>query len=108
MDMNYPLLILLMTLGSAIPRIAPLCLASNAAMDPKVKAWLNHVPVAVFAGVVFPGVLVQNGDFQLPWNHPFPILAVVVAVAAFRLRSVPLPVVIGVGLLAALRYFHFL
>jgi len=89
------LAILAMALGSYATRAGGLWLMRRIKLSSGVEAWLNHLPGAIIAAVVAPGVLAAGPAEALAG------LATVVVAA--RTRSLPLAMLVGVGMVWGMR-----
>ncbi len=58
-----------MTFVTYLPRLIPL-LGRSEAMPEGVRRFLSYVPAAVFAALVFPGVLLTDGAVDIAVSNP--------------------------------------
>lgn len=96
--------ILGMALVTYIPRLFPLLMLSSMSLPPVAIAWLRYVPVAVLAAMLFPSILVNDGQINLVNNNLFLLAALPTLIVAWKTRSLFGSVVIGMALVAAGRY----
>lgn len=73
-------------------------------LPPVAIAWLRYVPVAVLAAMLFPSILVNDGQINLVNNNLFLLAALPTLIVAWKTRSLFGSVVIGMALVAAGRY----
>ena len=94
-----------MTLVTYIPRVAPvLALASRTLPEPLVR-WLSFVPTAVLSAMLFPSLLLKEEAFDFSPENYFLWAAVPAFLLAWRTKSFFGTVALGMGLVAAGRYF---
>ncbi|AMK11187.1 AzlD domain-containing protein [Pseudodesulfovibrio indicus] len=88
-----------------IPRMVPLvALASRTLPEPVVR-WLSYVPAAVLASMLFPALLLKDGQFDVTPSNYFLWAAVPAFLLAWRTKSFFGTVALGMALVAAGRYF---
>jgi len=88
-----------------IPRMVPLvALASRSLPEPVVR-WLSHVPVAVLSAMLFPALVLDGKDFDFSPDNYFLWAAIPAFLLAWRTKSFFGTVALGMGLVAAGRYF---
>jgi len=94
-----------MTLVTYVPRVAPvLALASRTLPEPLVR-WLSFVPTAVLSAMLFPALLLKNTSFDFSLGNFFLWAAIPAFLLAWRTKSFFGTVALGMGLVAAGRYF---
>ena len=93
-----------MALVTYIPRLLPVYFLSSRSLPPLAVAWLRYVPVAVLAAMLFPSLLVQEGQVILSPSNVFLWAAVPTLLVAIKARSLFGSVVVGMVLVAAVRY----
>lgn len=84
-----------MMLVTAIPRILPLVLISASSIPGWVRTWLQYIPVAVLAALLFPSLLMANGEFHLAADNLFLWAAIPSFWIARRTRSMLAAVAVG-------------
>lgn len=99
--------ILLIVLGSALvtmaPRIAPLVLFARIPLPDWLRIWLNHVPVAVLAGLLASELFVAHGEL-VPLASNLSVIAILPAIfITARYGSIIGAVLASVGAMALLR-----
>ncbi|BCS87846.1 AzlD domain-containing protein [Pseudodesulfovibrio sediminis] len=88
-----------------IPRMLPLvALASKRLPEPVIR-WLSFVPVAVLSAMLFPSLLLKDAAFNFSSENYFLWAAIPAFLLAWRIRSFFGTVALGMGLVAAGRYF---
>ena len=86
-----------------IPRLLPVWLLSTKALPPLVVAWLRYVPVAVLAAMLFPALVIADGQVALGWGNLFLWAALPTLLVAWKTRSLFGSVVAGVMAVAVAR-----
>jgi branched-subunit amino acid transport protein len=98
------LTILGMALVTYVPRLLPVYFLSSRSRPPLVVDWLRYVPVAVLAAMLFPSLLVEEGQVVLAPSNIFLWAAFPTLLVAWKTRSLFGSVVVGMILVAAARY----
>jgi branched-subunit amino acid transport protein len=98
------LTILGMALVTYVPRLLPVYFLSSRSLPPLVVDWLRYVPVAVLAAMLFPSLLVEEGQVVLAPSNIFLWAAFPTFLAAWKTHSLFGSVVVGMVLVAAARY----
>ena len=94
-----------MTLVTYVPRVAPvLILASRTLPGPLVR-WLSFVPTAVLSAMLFPSLLLRETSFDFTPDNFFLWAAIPAFFLAWRTKSFFGTVALGMGLVAAGRFF---
>jgi len=106
MDEKIVLLTILgMTLATYIPRMVPMvALAAKSLPEPMVR-WLSYVPTAVLSAMLFPSLLLRDGSFDFSMQNFFFWAAIPAFLLAWRTKSFFGTVALGMGLVAAGRFF---
>ena len=98
------LTILGMALVTYVPRLLPVYFLSSRSLPPLVVDWLRYVPVAVLAAMLFPSLLVEEGQVALAPSNIFLWAAFPTFLVAWKTRSLFGSVVVGMVLVAAARH----
>lgn len=94
-----------MTLVTCIPRMAPvIALASRTLPEPVVR-WLSYVPAAVLSAMLFPSLLLREARFDFTPQNLFLWASIPAFILAWRTKSFFGTVALGMGLVAAGRYY---
>jgi branched-subunit amino acid transport protein len=99
------LTILGMTLVTYGPRVAPVLLLASRSLPGPVVRWLSYVPTAVLSAMLFPSLLLKDGSFDITPENLFLWAAIPAFLLAWRTRSFFGTVALGMGLVAAGRWF---
>lgn len=94
-----------MMLVTYIPRVAPvLALASKTLPEPMVR-WLSYVPTAVLSAMLLPSLVLKDNSFDFSLGNYFLWAAIPAFLLAWKTKSFFGTVALGMGLVAAGRYF---
>lgn len=92
-----------MAVVSYLPRFLPLALLSGRQLHPLIAAWLKLIPSAVLSAILVPSLLLKDGVFTLEADNLFLWTAVICFPLAWRFKSLSLPVILGMALIALAR-----
>jgi branched-subunit amino acid transport protein len=87
-----------------LPRLLPVWVLSQRTLPPLAVAWLRFVPVAVLAALLLPGLVMPEQRLDLSFNNLYLWAAIPAIVVAWRTRSFFGTVLVGMGLVALLRW----
>lgn len=105
MPADNAVIILGMAAAVIFTRLAPFVLFGAGGPPAWAGRWLKHVPVAVFAALVAPALLLPHGEIScLPDNHHL-VAGVATGVVAWRYRNFVLTVGVGTAVMLVLKYF---
>ncbi|MBD3308756.1 AzlD domain-containing protein [candidate division KSB3 bacterium] len=93
-----------MVVVTYLPRVLPVWWLSSKSLPPLVVAWLRYVPVAVLAAMLFPALLVDDATIDVGFDNLFLWAAVPTCLLAWKTRSFFGSVLVGMGIVAAVRY----
>ncbi len=88
-----------------MPRFLPLALLSGKNLHPLLKAWLTLVPAAVLSAILVPSLLLQDGAFSFGADNLFLWTSIICFTVGWKFRSLSLPVIFGMLLVALARHF---
>ncbi len=88
-----------------LPRLIPTLFLSGRTLHPIISDWLRLVPPAVLAAMLAPSLLVRDGQVDLSFENLFFWAALVAFPVAWKFNSLSATVLVGMGLVAAGRYF---
>ncbi len=94
-----------MAVVTYLPRFIPLALLSGRHLHPLIEAWLKLVPSAVLSAILVPSLLLKDGALSLGFDNLFLWTALICLPLAWRFKSLSLPVVLGMVLVALARCF---
>jgi branched-subunit amino acid transport protein len=87
-----------------LPRLLPVWFLSNRTLPPLVATWLRFVPVAVLAALLLPSLVMPEDRLDMSFNNLYLWAALPAIVVAWRTRSFFGTVLVGMGLVALLRW----
>lgn len=88
-----------------LPRLLPVWFLSNRTLPPLAAAWLRFVPVAVLAALLLPGLVMPEDRLDLSFRNLYLWAAIPAILVAWRTHSFFGTVLVGMGLVALLRWF---
>lgn len=94
-----------MAVVTYLPRLLPTLFLSGKTLQPLIAAWLRLVPPAVLAAMLVPSLLVRDDHIELGFDNLFLWAALVAFPVAWKFKSLSATVLVGMGLVAAGRYF---
>ena len=101
--MNYLLLILCMMLVTYIPRMLPSLITDKIRFGKRFKKFLDLVPYAAMAALIFPGVL---GVDEKLWI--IGVAGAAVAVVLSLIKKMPLALVVIAAVLTDMAIYYFI
>ncbi len=88
-----------------LPRMLPALALSSRDLPPIVVKWLSYVPTAVLSALLAPSLLAPEGKIDLSFDNLYFWVAVPTFAVAMYTRNFFGTVAVGMGLVAAARYF---
>lgn len=88
-----------------LPRMLPALFLSSRTLSPVIVRFLSYVPAAVLAAMLFPSLFVREGRLDVSPDNLFLWAAVPAFLLALKTKSLFGAVALGMGLVAAGRYF---
>jgi branched-subunit amino acid transport protein len=89
-----------------LPRVLPLWFFASRRLPVVVVSWLRYVPVAVLAAMLLPSLVVAEGQLDLELQNLYLWAAVPTFVIAWKTRSLFGSVIIGMLVVAGIRYLQ--
>jgi branched-subunit amino acid transport protein len=99
------LTILGMLVVTYLPRLLPVWFLSARKLPEMIKTWLNYVPAAVLAALLAPAVVMEGGSIFIAWSNLYLVALIPTLLVAWKTRSLFGAVVVGMGFVAAGRFF---
>mgnify|MGYP000988055098 CR=1 FL=1 len=93
--MNKALLIMGMTAVTFTPRYGVLALLGRLEMPKPLFRALRYVPVTVLSAIIFPDLLLKNGNLNLALNNSFLVAGIITMVVSWRTKNLLLTIVLG-------------
>jgi branched-subunit amino acid transport protein len=94
-----------MMLVTFLPRLLPIWLLSSRRLPNFIERWLSYIPPAVLAALLLPELLAKNNRIDPAANQVFLVAAVPAFLVVWRTRSMFAAVIVGMAVVAGLRYF---
>jgi len=104
-DTQFLLTMIGMGVVTFLPRLLPAWFLRGKTLHPFIEAWLKYVPVAVLAALLLPSLLVSEGNLNLHWENLYLWAAIPAAATAWKTRSMFATIVVGMIVVAAVRFF---
>ncbi|KAB2495298.1 AzlD domain-containing protein [Priestia endophytica] len=108
MNVNSTTLLIILgcTIVTVIPRILPFIIVRNVALPQPVLKWLSYVPICILTALVVENFIIHTEQgLKIDWT----VISIIVptALIAIWTKSLSLTVIVGVLLMAVIRYFIF-
>ena len=94
-----------MFLVTYLPRILPLLVLPKRQFSAEIRIWLKLVPVAVLSALLFPSLIIIEGQVSLRFDNLFLWAAVPTIYIAWRTRSLFMSLLVGMSIVALARFF---
>ena len=94
-----------MTLVTYVPRVVPVLTLASRSLPPSMVRWLSFVPTAVLSAMLFPSLLLKDASFDFSMENFFLWASIPAFLLCWRTRSFFGTVALGMGLVAAGRWF---
>jgi branched-subunit amino acid transport protein len=102
---NIWLIMLLTGILTYAIRLSFILFYGTKSMPPRLQQGLRFVPPAVLSAIVFPELLVREGELDLSFGNPRLLAGILAALVAWRTKNVILTIVAGMVVLLLLQYF---
>jgi branched-subunit amino acid transport protein len=102
---EFALLIFGMMLVTYSTRLSMIAILGRWSVPPIVHRALRFVPVAAFAAIITPEVVMRSGQLAISLDNPRFLAGVLAIIVAFLMRHTKLTIVVGMG---AMWIFQFL
>lgn len=98
-------LLITMMIGTLVPRLLPMGLLAKRTISKNVQIWLSYVPVAILSALLAPEIFMKNGTLWLAKENLFLLAFLPVIIAAYFTKNLFATLLIGMILVAGMRYF---
>lgn len=88
-----------------IPRLMPILFLSSRELPDILIRWLKMVPPAVLSALLLPSILLKGGQLDFSLDNQFFWVAIPTILVAVKTRSLYIPVITGMCLIALWRAF---
>ena len=92
---EYLLLLLGMGLVTYIPRLVPLVVLAGRRLPEWLVEWLDLIPVAILAALLFPLLVISEDSGSINLFSPELLVAVPTAIIALKAKSLSVTVIAG-------------
>lgn len=100
------ILIVLCGLVTLIIRVVPFLMISRIQLTETVIKWLSFIPITLFTALILDGIIVQQeGVAGYTLNIPFILVTIPTVFIALFTRSLTTTILVGIVLIAGLRFF---
>jgi branched-subunit amino acid transport protein len=89
-----------------LPRLLPLWFFASRRLPPVVISWLRYVPVAVLAAMLLPSLVITEGHLDLRIQNLYLWAALPTFLVAWKTRSLFGSVIVGMLVIAGIRYLQ--
>lgn len=87
------------------PRVLPILTLSSRPLPAGVVKWLELIPAAVMAALLFPALFAPEGGLHISFQNYFLLAAVPTLLIAVRTGSLVMAILAGMAAVAGLRFF---
>ncbi|MCJ1655176.1 AzlD domain-containing protein [Staphylococcus sp. NRL 16/872] len=108
MTTSWHMLILIVLCGlvTIIIRIIPFLMISRIHLSETVIKWLSFIPITLFTALILDGIIVQEQGVQgYTLNIPYILVTIPTVIIALITRSLTVTILIGIALIAGIRFF---
>jgi branched-subunit amino acid transport protein len=102
---NVWLMMLLTGILTYAIRLSFILFYGKKSMPPRLQRGLRFVPPAVLSAIIFPELLMREGELDLSFGNPRLLAGLLAALVAWRTKNVLLTIVVGMVVLLLLQYF---
>lgn len=94
-----------MMIVTFLPRLLPIWLLSSRRLPDFIERWLSYIPPSVLAALLLPELLAKNNRIDPSASQEYLIAALPAFLVVWRTRSMFAAVIVGMLVVAGLRYF---
>lgn len=103
-NLNIYLLIIGIAILTYIPRSLPIIYLSKKDLPKGLKDWMKFIPSGIFAALILPDILIQDGSLNIGFTNIKLIASILVLIIAMKKKSLGLSIAIGVSAITILTY----
>lgn len=103
-NLNIYLLILGVAIFTYIPRSLPIIYLSKKDLPQWLIDWMKFIPSGIFAALILPDILIQDGSLNIGLTNIKLISATLVIIVAMKKKSLGLSIAVGVSAIAILTF----
>jgi len=102
-DLNYFYLILGMGIVTYLTRMIPASFLAKRQIPELFVKFLNHIPAAVLAALLFPSILMPEGSIAISSSNHILLAALISLPVAYKSKNMFLTVILGMIIMVLLR-----
>lgn len=103
-NLNIYLLIIGIAIFTYIPRSLPIIYLSKKEIPQWLKDWMKFIPSGIFAALILPDILIQDGSLNLGFTNIKLIASILVLIIAIKKKSLGLSIAVGVSVITLLTF----
>lgn len=101
-NLNIYLLIIGIAILTYIPRSLPIIYLSKKDLPQWLKDWMKFIPSGIFAALILPDILIQDGSLNVSFTNIKLIASILVLIIAMKRKSLGLSIAVGVSAITIL------
>ena len=103
-NLNIYLLIIGIAIFTYIPRSLPIIYLSKKDIPNWLKDWMKFIPSGIFAALILPSILIQDGSLNVGFTNINLIASILVLIIAIKKKSLGLSIAVGVSAISILTF----
>jgi branched-subunit amino acid transport protein len=103
-NLNIYLLIIGIAILTYIPRSLPIIYLSKKELPEWLKDWMKFIPSGIFAALILPDIIIQDGSLNLGFTNIKLIASILVLIIAIKKKSLGLSIAVGVSAITLLTF----
>jgi len=103
-NLNIYLLIIGIAFFTYIPRSLPIIYLSKRDLPQGLKDWMKFIPSGIFAALILPNILIQDGSLNIGFTNIKLIASILVLIIALKKKSLGLSIAVGVTAITILNF----
>ena len=103
-NLNIYILIIGIAIFTYIPRSLPIIYLSKKDLPNWLTDWMKFIPSGVFAALIFPSILIQDGSLNVGFTNINLIASILVLIIAIKKKSLGLSIAVGVSAITILTF----
>lgn len=103
-NFNIYILIIGLAILTYIPRSLPIIYLSKKDIPKWLKDWMKFIPSGVFAALILPNILIQDGSLNIGFTNIKLVASILVLIISFKKKSLGLSIVVGVTAITILNF----
>ena len=107
-NLNIYLLIIGIAILTYIPRSLPIIYLSKKDLPQWLKDWMKFIPSGIFAALILPDILIQDGSLNVGFTNIKLIASILVLIIAIKKKSLGLSIAVGVSAITILTFYNII